>query len=147
MINYECLRSIFSPSSVGTLRGSYGGRKAAGAWIAEAHGRERPIRCYLQYIHGSRHRQCALRLRRLAGSGWLRRVLLATVLSLWRRVHFGTWWSLFVAGARETSCLGASKSTFRDRCKGSELFYFEVQFSWQAQVVGHGGDRRGAQIS
>ena len=35
-----------------------------------------------------------------------------------------------------------SKVTFRDR-----LFYFEVQFSWQVQHFGHGGDRRGAQIS
>ena len=52
-----------------------------------------------------------------------------------------------MAGAGETSCIGASKSTFRDRCKGSELFYFEKQFSWQAQYFGHaGGDRRGAQI-
>ena len=30
-----------------------------------------------------------------------------------------------MAGARETSCFGAPKSAFRDRCKGSELFYFE----------------------
>ena len=37
--------------------------------------------------------------------------------------------------------------TFRDRCKGSELFYFELQFSWQAQHFGHGGDRRRALIS
>ena len=28
---------------------------------------------------------------------------------------FRTWWSLFVAGARETSCFGAPKSTFCDR--------------------------------
>ena len=52
-----------------------------------------------------------------------------------------------MAGTRETSCFGAPKSTFRDRCKGSELFYFEVQFSWQVQHFGHGDDRRGAQIS
>ena len=38
-----------------------------------------------------------------------------------------------MAGARETSCFGAPKSTFRDRHKVSELFYFEMQFSWQAQ--------------
>ena len=63
------------------------------------------------------------------------------------RAHFGTWWSLFVTGARETSCFGAAKSTFRDRCKGSEVFYFEMHFSWPAQHFGHGGDRRGAQIS
>ena len=43
------------------------------------------------------------------------RVLLTTVLSLWRRAHFRTRWSLFVAGAGETSCFGSSKSTFRDR--------------------------------
>ena len=73
-------------------------------------------------------------------------MLLATVLSL-RRARFGTRWSLFVAGARETSCFGAPKSTFLDRCKGSELLYFEMQFSWQVQHFGHGGDRRGAQIS
>ena len=52
-----------------------------------------------------------------------------------------------MAGARKTSCFGASKSTFRDRCKGSELLYFELQFSWQVLLFGHGGDRRGAQIS
>ena len=34
-----------------------------------------------------------------------------------------------------------------DRCKESELFYFEMQFSWQVQHFGHGGDRRGGQIS
>ena len=86
------------------------------------------------------------RLRRLAKSACPRRVLQATALSLWCRAHFGTWWSLFVAGAREASCFGAPTSTFRDRCKGSELFYFEMQFSWQAQHFRHGGDRRGAQI-
>ena len=48
---------------------------------------------------------------------------------------------------RETSCFGASKSTFRDRWKGSEPLYFEVQFSWQVQHFGHGGDHQGAQIS
>ena len=74
-------------------------------------------------------------------------MLLATALSLRRRAYFGTRWSLFVAGARETSCFGAPKSAFRDRCKGSELFYFEMQFSWQVQHFGHGGDRQGAQIS
>ena len=42
---------------------------------------------------------------------------------------------------------GASKSTFRDRCKGSELCYFEMEFLWQVQHFGHVGDRRGAQIS
>ena len=53
-----------------------------------------------------------------------------------------------VAVARETLCFGAPKSTFRDRCKGSELLYFEKQFSWQVQHFGHGGDPRGrAQIS
>ena len=50
---------------------------------------------------------------------------------------------------RETSCFGASKSAFRDSCKGSELllFYFQMEFSWQVQRFGHVGDRRGAQIS
>ena len=81
------------------------------------------------YSTFSRHRQCAFRLRRLAKSGCPRRALLTTALSLWCRVHFRTWWSLFVAGARETPFFRASKSTFRDRCKGSELLYFEMQFS------------------
>ena len=44
----------------------------------------------------------------------------------------------------KTSCFGASKSTFRDNYKGSDLFYFELQFSWQAQHFGHGCDRRGS---
>ena len=39
---------------------------------------------------------------------------------------------------------GAPNSTFRDRCKGSDVFCFEMQFSWH---FGHGGDRRGAKIS
>ena len=34
-------------------------------------------------------------------AGPQRRVLLTTALSLWRRAHFRTWWSLFVAGAVE----------------------------------------------
>ena len=63
-------------------------------------------------------------------------------LSLWWRAHFRTWWSLFVAGAKE-----GPKSTFRDRCKGSERFYFELQTSWQAQRFGHDGDLRRAPIS
>ena len=52
--------------------------------------------------------------------------------------------SLFVAGARETSWFGAPMSASRERRKGSELFYFEMQFSWQVQHFGHGGDRRGS---
>ena len=47
--------------------------------------------------------------------------------------HFRTWWPLFVAGARETSCFGGPKSTFRDRCERSERLYFEVQISLQVQ--------------
>ena len=31
-----------------------------------------------------------------------------------------------MAGARETSCFGTPKTTFRDRCKGSELFFYLV---------------------
>ena len=51
-----------------------------------------------------------------------------------------------MASARETLCFGAPKSTFRDKCKGSELFYFTLQSSCQVQQhLGHGGDRRGAQ--
>ena len=40
-----------------------------------------------------------------------------------------------MTGARETSCFGAPKSTFRDRRKGSELFYLEMQFSWPLDMV------------
>ena len=40
-----------------------------------------------------------------------------------------------MAGTGESSCFGVSISTFRDRCKGSELFYFEMQFSRQAQQL------------
>ena len=72
-------------------------------------------------------------LRRLAKSAWARRVLVATALSLWCRAHFRTWWSLFVAGAKKTSCFRAPKLIFRDECKGSERLYFEVQISWQVQ--------------
>ena len=52
-----------------------------------------------------------------------------------------------MAGARETSRFRGPKSTFRVRCKGSELFYFEMQFSWQVHYFGHGGDLRRALIS
>ena len=48
------------------------------------------IRCYLQCTHSSRNPPSAFRLRRLAKSGWLERALVATVLSLWRSVHFRT---------------------------------------------------------
>ena len=46
-----------------------------------------------------------------------------------------------VAGARDTSCFRGPKSTFPDRRKGSERFYFEMQISRQVQHFGHGGDR------
>ena len=42
------------------------------------------------------------------------------------RVHFRTWWSLFVANGGEKSCFGGPKSTFRDRCKGSERLYLDA---------------------
>ena len=78
------------------------------------------VRCYAQYIHASRNPQRAFRLRRLAKSG-------AGAGAC--RTHFRTWWSLFVASARETSrsCFGGPKSAFRDRRKGSERCYFEMQ--------------------
>ena len=120
-----------------TLRGSYGSRKAADAWIAEARGRVRLIRCYLQHIQASRHRQCACRLRRLAESGCLRRVLLTTALSLWRRAHFRICdhfrgrrkgnlvllvlqSRLFVTGARDRRCL-TSKCSFHGRCSTLDM--------------------------
>ena len=53
----------------------------------------------------------------------------------------------FVAGARETSCLGGPEWTFRDRRKGSERLYLEVQSSWQAQLFGHNGVLRRASDS
>ena len=85
----------------------------------------------------------------LAESGGLARALVATALSLWRRARFRTWLSLFVAGARETSCLGGPKTTFRDRRKGSERFYFQIQLQipWHVQYFGHGGDLGGALVS
>ena len=106
----------------------------------------RLIRCYLQYIHASQNPRSAFRLRRLAESGCPRRVLVATALSLWCCAHFRTWWPLFLAGARETSCFGP-KSTFSDRRKGSERLYFDMQILWQVRHFGQGGDRRGALIS
>ena len=66
-------------------------------------------------------------------------VLQATALSLWRRAHFSTWWSLFVTGAREPRVLVLQSRP-----------YFEMQFSWQVQRFGYwiyGGDRRRALIS
>ena len=118
---------IFSPNSVGTLRGSYGRRKA-GLVRSLPRRRVRLIRCYLQHIHDSQHRPCALRLCRLAKSGWPQWVLLATTLSLWCRVHGGDFSRqaqgkpralvlqsrLFVTGARDRSCF-KSKCTFRGR--------------------------------
>ena len=52
-----------------------------------------------------------------------------------------------MAGTRETSCFGCSKSTFSDRCNGSERLNFEVQISWHVQCFGHGRDLRGDLIS
>ena len=55
--------------------------------------------------------------------------------------HFRTWWSLFVAGTRETSRFGGPKSTFRDRRTGSERFAskrrFRVRCSTLNMVVAH----------
>ena len=127
----------------GHTRGSYGGGYKHWCLIEVLRGRIRLFRCYLQYIHASRNPRSAFRLRKVAESGCLRRVLLATALSLWRRAHSRAWWSLFVAGAR----VGGAKSTFRDRCKGSEPAYFEMQISWQVQHFGCGGGLRGALIS
>ena len=90
--------------------------------IEVSHGRGRLVRCYLQYIHASRNPRSAFRLRRVARSAWPRRVLLATALLLW---------SLFVAGARGSSCFGGPRPTSRDRRKGSQRLYFEMQSSWQ----------------
>ena len=56
-------------------------------------GRGRLIRFYLQCIHATQYPRNAFRLRRLAKSAWVRRVLLATALSLWCHAHFRTWWS------------------------------------------------------
>ena len=125
---YLCLlmfKKCFFPKQCGHTRGltvSVKGRCLIevlhrGVWL---------IRCYIQCIHASRNPRSALRLRRLAKSGALARVLVATALSLWCRAHFRTWRSLFVAGAWETSCFGGPKSTFRDRRKGSERLYFNV---------------------
>ena len=52
-----------------------------------------------------------------------------------------------MAGARDTSCSGDPKSTFRDRCRRSEGVYVDVQISFQAQYFGHGGGLRRALIS
>ena len=87
----------------------------------------------------------AFRLRRLAESGRLPWVLLATTLSLWRRAHFRTWWSLFVAGAGEPRVLvlqsqlfvtGArNRSCFISQCsfrgRRSALDMLVLQISWQ----------------
>ena len=43
--------------------------------IEVSRGRVRLIRCYFQHIHASRNPRSAFRLRRLAESGWPRRVL------------------------------------------------------------------------
>ena len=56
------------------------------------------------------------------------------------------WYKVVTFRGRRKGNLVFPKSSFRDRRKGSELFYFEMQFSWQAQHFGHGGDRQGAQI-
>ena len=63
-----------------------------------------------------------------AGFAEPQRVLVATALWFWRRAHFRTSWSLFVAGAREISWFGGPKSTFRDRCKGSERLTSKCRF-------------------
>ena len=63
----------------------------------------------------------AFRLRRLAESGGLAQTLVATA-------HFRAWWSLFVAGARETLCFGVTfhdgftwKCSFGGRCSTLDM--------------------------
>ena len=119
-------RFRYSPNSVVTL-GVLTVSAKHRCPIEVLHRRVRLVRYYLQYSHASRNPRSAFRLRLLAKSAWRARVLPATPLSLWCCVHFRTWWSLFMAGTRDTSCFGGPKSTFRDRCKGWERLYFEVQ--------------------
>ena len=59
------------------------------------------------------------------------------------------WWAGVVTfrGRCAGNLLFWPKSTFRDRCKGSEQVYFEMQISWQVQHFGCGGDLGGALIS
>ena len=66
-------------------------RVKAGCLIGSAHRASGLIRCYLQYIHSPRDLRSACRLRRLAESGGLARVLFETALSLWCRARFLTW--------------------------------------------------------
>ena len=55
---------------------------------------------------------------------------------------------VFVASAEETSCFPGPKSTFRDRCKGSERFTSKCRFRGRyLQHFGHGGDLRRALAS
>ena len=117
---------VFSPNSVDTLGVLVKHRCLIGCACAGVCGYSAAIYTTFTPLQNSRS---AFRLRRLANSAWPRRALVATALSLWFRAHFRTWWSLFLAGARETSRLGP-KSTFRDKCKGSE----EMQISWQVQL-------------
>ena len=72
-------------------------------------------------VHASRNPRSAFRLRRLAESGWPRRVLLTTAPRI--LVHGGhcSW-----QAQGKPRALVLLSSTFRDRWKGSELFYFEL---------------------
>ena len=98
--------------------------------IEVLHRRVRLIHCYLQYIHASRNPRSEFRLRRLAKSDGPRWVLVAPCAFSDPVVTFRG--------------RGKGKLTFRDRCKGSERGYLDVQISWQAQHFGHGGDLGGA---
>ena len=104
----------FSPNSVDTLRGSYGNGEGADAQIAEAHGRARLIRCCLQYVHAPRNPRSAFRLRRPPAAGASDDCALVVAPCAFSHMV------VTFRGRRKGSLVlfGASKSTFRDRCKG-----------------------------
>ena len=79
--------------------------------------------------------------------GW-EHVLVATALSLWHRAPLFAHGDHFSWQAQgKPRVLVPQSRLFVTGARGLEVFDFEVQFLWQAQRLGHGGDRQGAQIS
>ena len=74
-------------------------------------------------------------------------MLVATALSLWGRAHFWARCSLFVVGARETSCFGGQSRLFVTRARDRSGFASMCRFRGRRVHFGHGANLRRALMS